>query len=338
MGDVPVGVFLSGGLDSSAIVSVMRNQVTGPFHTFSMGFEHEAYKESEYGKRFAREINTCHHHHTLRDKDAGTLMRKAVDFYDLLFYDNALIPTDALSREASRYVKVALSGDGADELFAGYITAQADRCYRFLEPLPRRLRHIFYRLADAALPRPNTKLSWNYKLRKFYYGTQYDYRKAHYAWRLIFTPEERVKILGAEQRELVYDLDPFHQFERYYRDVEHLDRVDQHLYVDTRTWLTYDILVKVDRCSMRHGLEVRCPYLDNDDVDFVARIPATYKIRGRRQKYLMKRALRPLLPDYILQRKKFGFNAPVGSWLNETEQDEFQAFTRFVYERHMKHT
>ena len=152
----------------------------------------------------------------------------------------------------------------------------------------------------------------------------------------MFTPEERVKILGETHRELIYDTDPFIIFEKYYRDVAGLNWLDRNLYVDAMTWLPDDILVKVDRATMSNGLEARCPYLDMDFVSYVASIPADLKLKKFNSKYILKKALKNILPEFILNKPKSGFNAPTGAWIGTNGVDEFKAFNKYVFERKVR--
>ena len=175
------------------------------------------------------------------------------------------------------------------------------------------------------------KIGFKYKFRQFVQGASADFEKAHYSWRLIFPPEQRVEILGKEFEELVFDTDPEKKFRAHFSKVKDLHWLDQALYVDAMTWLTDDILVKVDRTSMNHSLEARAPYLDRDLVEFAASIHPDLKLNGNTTKYILKEALRKILPDSILFRKKSGFNAPVGDWIGNAEGDEFRSFNKFVF-------
>jgi asparagine synthase (glutamine-hydrolysing) len=160
--------------------------------------------------------------------------------------------------------------------------------------------------------------------------------KAHYSWRLIFNPEERIEILGEQYRQLVYETDPFLIFQKYYNNVKDLHWLDRSLYVDAMTWLTDDILVKVDRASMKNSIEVRSPYLDVDFVNYVASIPPDLKMKGLRTKYILKKSLSGVLPNFILNKKKSGFNAPIGTWLKSDSVDEFKLFNEYVFNRKVK--
>lgn len=332
--DVPVGAFLSGGVDSSSIVALIKKIRQHELHTFSVGFEYRHYNELDDATRMANVLGTIHHGLTIGNENIEAKIIEALQAYHEPFADNSLIPMTEVSRLASRYVKVVLSGDGADEMFGGYETYKADRYYRLFRVLPGSVKRM---LSSEKLPNyfsAKKKINAGYKAKQFFYGALFDYRQAHYAWRLNFRPENRVQIMGERYRELVYDTDPFKIFEKYYDDVKGLEQLDQHLYVDCMTWLPDDVLLKVDRASMHSSIEARAPYLDNELVCLAASLPAQLKMNGLKTKYILKEALRGTLPDEVLQKKKSGFNAPFGMWLHSENGDEFKAFNRFA----LKHT
>jgi asparagine synthase (glutamine-hydrolysing) len=328
--DVPVGAFLSGGLDSSSVVSLMKRHHPETLHTFSVGFEEETYNELPDADRAAAWINTSHHSLMCRGGKDGRLIDEAIAAYDEPFADNSLIPMVAVSRLAANYVKVVLSGDGADEIFAGYLTYKADKYYSYARYLPDFVKRFMTSMGESQ-QKAHGKLNWAYKQKQFFYGTLHDPDEAHYLWRLIFNPEERLGILGSQYRDLVYDSDPFHIFQRYYQEVKDLKGLDRHLYVDAMTWLPDDILVKVDRATMASSIEARCPFLDVELVEYAASVPANLKLKGLRPKYILKRALQNVLPQFILDKAKSGFNAPTGAWLGRVGVDEFKAFNQYVF-------
>lgn len=335
--DVPIGAFLSGGIDSSSVVSFMKKYHTGDLHTFSMGFESVSYNELEDAERAAKWIGTIHHNSLCRDNESLKLMDEAIDAYDEPFSDNSLIPTVELSKLTSSHVKVALSGDGADEIFAGYVTYKADYYYNYTRMLPSAFKRLMIFLGKNNLIGRDNKISYSYKLKQFFHGSLYSPEKAHYLWRVIFHPEDRVNILGGKFRDLIYDTDPFNRFRKYYENVKSLHWLDRNLYVDSKTWLTDDILVKVDRASMNSSLEVRSPYLDYELVGYAASIPADFKMKGLRTKYILKKALSKILPGFIIRKKKSGFNAPTGSWIGYDGVDEFRRFNKYVFDRKLNH-
>lgn len=329
--DVPVGAFLSGGVDSSSVVAAIRKLHNNPLHTFSIGFDQETYSELNEAKTVASLFNTEHHEELLNVENSKAILLPSIEAFDEPFADNSLIPMFKVSELAKKHVKVVLSGDGADEVFAGYITYRADSHYQKFKHIPSALRNLGYQLVKNNKITEKQKIGFQYKLRQFLQGAKGDYASAHYSWRLIFTPELRKEIMGEQFKDLIYDTDPVHQFRNHFNKVQHLHWLDQALYVDAMTWLTDDILVKVDRTTMRHGIEARAPYLDKNLVEFAASIHPTLKLKGNETKSILKNSLKPWLPKELLFRKKSGFNAPVGAWIGNKEGDEFRSFNKFVF-------
>jgi asparagine synthase (glutamine-hydrolysing) len=330
--DVPVGAFLSGGVDSSAVVAAVRRLRKDDLKTFSIGFDKDSYNEMTEARFSADLFQTEHFDHLMEKKGSLELLKRAVDCFDEPFSDNSLIPMCKVSELAARHVKVVLSGDGADELFGGYITYKADKIYQLYRFVPPPLRRKAFLLVKENKVNEKKKIGFKYKMRQFLQGASGDFEKAHYSWRLVFPPEERVAILGQQHRELVYDTDPEKQFRRYFDNVADMHWLDRALYVDAMTWLTDDILVKVDRTTMHYGLEARAPFLDTELIEFAASIHADLKLKGATTKYILKEALRSWLPDAVLFRNKSGFNAPTGDWIGNAEGDEFRSFNKFVFD------
>ena len=334
--DVPIGAFLSGGVDSSSISSIMKKYHREELHTFSIGFDQKSYNEIDAAERVAKWIGTTHHNKICRIDDNRGLIDEALGAHDEPFADNSLIPTFALAKLTSSYVKVALSGDGADEIFAGYMTYKADRCYFYAQALPLFIRNWLVGSKLRGNPKRQTKLDLRYKKKQFFYGSLHSAEKAHYLWRIMLHPEERIGVLGEDKRELVYDTDPFSTFKKYYDRVKDIHWLDKNLYVDAMTWLADDIMVKVDRASMRNSIEVRNPYLDVDLVSYAASIPAEIKMKGLRTKYILKKSLKGVLPDFVLNKKKSGFNAPIRAWFGSDSVDEFKIFNKYVFDKKVK--
>lgn len=334
--DVPVGSFLSGGIDSSAIVSFMKEIHRGDLHTFSVGFTQKSYNELSDANKVAEWIQTKHHGIIVGKENHDILLNDSLNVFDELFSDNSMIPMVEVSKLASKHVKVVLSGDAGDELFGGYITYKADKLLPWIKMItPKFVRDELSRNRKIS---SSKKIDIQFKMQQFFYGSRYDYRKAHYAWRLIFKPEERIKILGEKYRELVYDTDPVRKFMDYYNQVKHLDKLDQHLYVDAMTWLTDDILVKVDRSSMASSIEARAPFLDIDLVNYASSIPSSLKLKNFNSKYILKKSLENQIPDFSIHKKKSGFNSPVSTWIDRLESNEFQDFNMYVLNNKLKNT
>ncbi len=323
--DVPLGAFLSGGVDSSAVVSAMtRIGNAAETRSFSIDFTEKSYSELEYSKQVAQYLGVDHHTKTVSADILNTLPG-IIAAADEPFADTSMIPMYFLSEFTREQVTVALSGDGADELFAGYETNVADRMHKVFSRLPKPVIKSMLFMARKLIPTSFNKVSFDYKLRQFLQGCLLDFRQAHYSWRQIFSEQEKQALVNPENSELL-EHNPFECFNKFFMEVEGRDIIDQSAYVDMKTWLADDILVKVDRMAMAHSLETRAPFLDHRLVEFAARLPVDLRMKGRNKKYILKQSQRDFLPDNILNRKKRGFNAPVSIWLD----GEFQNFAREV--------
>jgi asparagine synthase (glutamine-hydrolysing) len=312
--DVPLGGFLSGGVDSSAVVAAMRQGGDSKaVKTFTIGFDEPGYSELREAGFMAGHLGVDHHEMVVRPQLAQTLPR-IVYHADEPFADTSSIPFYFLGQFARQKVTVALSGDGADELFAGYDTYLADRLHGFGQRLPRWMHRAALGAARLA-PVTFGKVSWDFKLRQFSRGLELDPWRAHHSWRLIFSEEEKRRLVRPEHHAEILAEDPFEEVARHFRAVPDLCPVDQTAYVDIKTWLADDILVKLDRNTMAHSLEARLPFLDPRIIELAARLPADLKLRGLRRKYLLKKSQEGRLPAEVLSRRKTGFNAPVSHWL-----------------------
>jgi len=339
---VPLGVFLSGGIDSSSIAKIMR-EYDPEVSAFSIGFDDPIYDELFYAKKIASAIHLKNHFwEVLTTKEVPEEIVSMFEAFDEPFADTSLVPMMLLSKFTRTKITVALSGDGGDEIFGGYPTYQADILRDKYCKLPFFLRTYFTSLAKHIPVSLNRKVGFDYKIKQFLQNSIYDEEKSHYAWRLMFTPEERLQFLPSKYKELIYDTDPFIIFKRYYDEVKGLHPLDRHLYVDAKTWLLDDILVKVDRSTMFVGLEARCPFLDKDLVEYMASVPAPLKVNGFRLKYLLKKTMSEYLPASVIKKRKSGFNAPVSSWIKQIEstnnenmplalKNEYSYFVWYVY-------
>jgi asparagine synthase (glutamine-hydrolysing) len=312
--DVPLGAFLSGGLDSSSVVAAMcRLRDRAGNRTFSSGFAEDSYSELPWARAVAAALGVDHRDEVVRG-DMAELLPRIVRHGGEPFADTSAIPMYFLARFARKHVTVCLSGDGADEILAGYPTHAADRLHRALRVVPRPLRALLARAADA-LPVTHRKVSLDYKARQFLRGAALPFARAHAFWRTIFTEEEKHALVRPERRAEVMAEDPAARFLPHFETVAGAHYLDQAAYVDLQTWLPDDILVKVDRATMAHGLEARPPFLDHRLVEFAASLPVACKMRGLRGKRVLRRAQRGRLPAGVLRRRKQGFNAPVSAWL-----------------------
>ena len=307
--DVPVGIWSSGGLDSSTIVHYAAEQASGRLKTFSVSFQGRSFDESSYFREIARHYQTDHHEFDLNPESGlAAAIEDMVHYSDEPSADAGALPVWFLSRMSRREVTVALSGEGADEVFGGYCTYLADRYARRMRMVPLRLRRLASR-ATCMLPVSNEKIGLDYKITRMLQGSLLSPLEAHLYWNGTFGPEGRGKILDAAGVALLNGHGPLQLPPN---GVGYLNRF---LWLDQLYYLPDDILYKSDRMSMAHALEVRPPFLDHRIVEFAARLPEKLKIRGGRLKYVLRDLMRDRLPQSVLQRRKEGFDIPAHHWL-----------------------
>ena len=313
--DVPVGVLLSGGVDSSVLAALAAQESSEPVHTFSIGFEERSFDELEDARAVAQLYGTRHEELVLRP-DAALLLPALADAFDEPFADSSALPTYLVSELAARHVKVALSGEGGDELFGGYYTYAADLlALRFgrLAPLARPLVEL--------LPSSSRKASFDYKAKRFVRGATLPPLERHHAWKEIFSPEARAEL--TLQRP---GFDPVDLLRTRYAETEGAQLLARLQDVDLGTYLVDDLLVKTDRASMAHSLEARVPYLDPLVAGLAQALPTRLKVSGLRKKRLLRAAAAPLLPRGIVYGRKRGFSIPAAAWL----RGELEPFARDV--------
>jgi len=312
MSEVPLGVLLSGGLDSSAVVALMAQRSKEPIKTFSIGFREKTYDELEYARLVAKKFNT-EHHELIVESDLYTILSDLIWILDEPFGDASAIPMYHLARFARSEVTVALNGDGADELFGGYPTLQADQLATSYRKLPAFVRRAVAAMVDR-LPVSLNKLSFDFKARQFVAGVEHDMAQWHYWWRLITTEEEKTQLLTPDIQAECTEPSVCERFVETFHAAPMADPQSKHLHVDYKTWLANDILTKADRTTMGHSLEVRSPFLDHRVVAFASDLPYHYKVRRHETKYLLKRTMDEILPRRVIYRKKKGFNSPISIW------------------------
>lgn len=313
--DVPLGAFLSGGLDSSTIVALMRRTHNGRIKTFSIGFNDPSFDETPYARLIAQRFETDHTELTITP-DISTVVPKLVHYFDEPFADSSAIPAYYLSQLTRGHVTVALGGDGGDEVFAGYMTYQADRLACAYERLPGFLTRRLIPALVHRLPVSDRKISLDFKARRFVDYALLEPGRRHYAWKAFFDDDLKQSVLSEDvRRSLDGSLDTYPVFQRYYEGLPHHGLLNRSLYADTKVYLADDILVKVDRMSMAHSLEVRVPLLDHRVVEYMFRLPGGLKMPGFKLKHFLKQTMRYILPRRILNRSKGGFNVPIPMWL-----------------------
>jgi asparagine synthase (glutamine-hydrolysing) len=311
--DVPVGALLSGGLDSTMVAAVMARKLQMPLRTFTIGFDHKSYDESEEARLVADTLGTDH----LDQKASPTMIEsipELLNSFDEPFADYSAIPTFLVSQLAARYVKVVLTGDGGDEVFAGYPTHVAYRVSRLFTMIPRWLREGLINPLVMALPASMERISFDYMAKRFVTGADLPLEQGHYWWKVIFNEEDKRDLCKPDWLQMGMR-DSFEVFDRYFRKTEHADPLNRLLYVDAKTFLLDDNLAKVDRMTMANSLEARVPLLDHELVERVAVIAPRVKSKGLQTKRLLRRAARNLLPPKIRKGKKKGFTPPLPFWI-----------------------
>jgi asparagine synthase (glutamine-hydrolysing) len=320
LSDVPLGAFLSGGIDSSAIVGLMHELGVSPIKTFSIGFEDATYNELEHARRISQKFHTDHEEFILKPQ-ALELTEKLIRHLDEPFGDFSIFPTYLVSKMARSHVKVILSGDGGDELFAGYEHYQAQKLSRlplgsFLsKPMPAVLRKL--------PPSSKKKGLWN-KLRRYAQGFEHPQDLRHFRWMMFLNQKEREDLYSKDFRHELEGIKPFHTIpplDKLYPQLDRFDDINGELYLDLRSYLVDDILVKVDRMSMATSLETRVPLIDHKVVEYVFQIPGHLKLKGMTTKWIFKKTMERLLPPQNIYRSKEGFSIPIKHWLrNELKE------------------
>jgi asparagine synthase (glutamine-hydrolysing) len=310
--DVPVGVFLSGGIDSTSIAALAARHKK-PLRTFSIGFTEESFDESPWAELASKRLHTEHSSQKFSGADCLDLLPAAVAQLDEPFADPSFLPTLLLSRFTRQHVKVALAGDGGDELFAGYDPFLAHRPAALLARVPRPLRALLL-AALSRLPASSRNMSLDFRIKQFLRGLDARPSLRHQAWLASFLPEEIAGLLRQDLRSHATEQVAFGQV---LEDLGGLaaGSMDEALRFYLSRYLADDILVKADRASMAASLELRAPFLDTKVVEFAARLPWRMKVSLTRTKVLLKKALRGIVPDEILQRPKKGFGIPVAAWI-----------------------
>src|SRR5436190_9126929 len=313
LSDVPVGVLLSGGVDSAALAALAAQESAEPVHTFTIGFAERSFDERADARRVAERYGTNHHELLVRPEPA-LLLPALADAFDEPFADSSALPTYLVSRLASEHVKVALSGEGGDELFGGYYTYAADLLADRLAPLARLARPLV-----ELLPTSTAKASFDYRAKRFVRAAHLPPLERHHGWKEIFSPEARAELTGRRSA-----FDPVGLLRRRFDETEGAELLARLQDVDLGLYLVDDLLVKTDRASMAHSLEARVPFLDPVVTNFALSLPTRHKVRGLRKKVLLRKAVAPLLPPEIVHGRKRGFSIPAARWL----RGELEPFAR----------
>ena len=319
MSEVPLGAFLSGGIDSSAVVALMSQESAEPVKTFSIGFEEQDFSELHHARRVAQHVGADHHEFIVKP-DALEVLPVLVDHYGEPYADSSAIPTYYVARETRKHVTVALNGDGGDETFAGYERYAAMRVAENYHRLPRLLRETVVRKAVELLPTTEARRSRIRDAKRFIRSASLPRVERYLRWVSAFNSEDKKELYSTAFREQAAEHNASETLDRWFAHANGAGIVDASLLTDLMTYLPNDLLVKVDIATMAVSLEARSPFLDHHVIEFAASLPEHLKLRGLTTKYLLKRVLRKLLPAENLNRRKMGFGVPVGHWFRGSLQ------------------
>jgi len=313
MSEVPLGAFLSGGIDSSAVVALMSEESSGPVKTFSIGFEEQDFSELHHARRVAEHVGADHHEFIVRP-DALEVLPTLIEHYGEPYADSSAIPTYYVARETRRHVTVALNGDGGDEGFAGYERYVAMSLAERYNKFPALLRSSVIDQAIKMLPTSETRRSRVRDAKRFFQAAALARVDRYMRWISVFDSDAKSELYSDGFRHETRFTHSSALLEPWFAQANGAGVVDAALLADTMTYLPNDLLVKVDIASMAVSLEARSPFLDHKVLEFAASLPEKLKLRRLTTKYLLKRVLRKLLPSENLERRKMGFGVPIGHW------------------------
>lgn len=317
--DVPVGVFLSGGLDSSLIAYYAALAKGEALHTFSLGFKEKSYDETSFAKLASSFLKTNHHERVVGAEEVRDTLPQIVAKLDEPIADPAILPNYLLSKFAREQVKVVLGGDGGDELFAGYQTFAAEKFIGYYQFFPKALRSYVIEPMIASLPVSHNYFSLDFKLKQFLRGVETPEQYRHQAWLESFSIEEQQTVFSEGMRGTL--VPPYARIDEYLKEVQDAPHELQTTYLYLRTYMQDVILTKADRASMMNSLEVRAPFLDRAIVEYALSMPLSLKMRGMKGKYILRQLMKDKLPPEIVARDKHGFGLPVGSWFTHEWKD-----------------
>jgi len=313
MSEVPLGAFLSGGIDSSAVVALMAEESSTPVKTFSIGFEEQDFSELHHARRVAEHVGADHHEFIVRP-DALEVLPILVEHYGEPYADSSAIPTYYVARETRKHVTVALNGDGGDESFAGYERYAAMRLAESYHRIPAVLRESVVRQAIELMPSSETKRSRIRDVKRFVQAASLPKVERYLRWVSVFDGQAKQDLFTENFRRQTQGDSAASMLEPWFARANGSGIVDAALLADIMTYLPNDLLVKVDIATMANSLEARSPFLDHQVIEFAASLPEKYKLRGLTTKYLLKQMLRKLLPAENLDRRKMGFGVPISHW------------------------
>lgn len=319
--DVPLGIFLSGGIDSSLITAIASTLNGSRVKTFSIGFDEPSFDERNFFRKVAGSFDTEHHERIFTHKDLLNFLPAVSELLDEPFADASIFPTYLLSKFAKEQVTVALCGDGGDELFAGYPTYIAHKIAVYFEPFSLKLNKYFVELAKLILPVSMNNLSLDYRFKRFLTGLNNVPYIRHHLWMGSFLPQEKKQLLNRWIIDSLGSADIFKNSRSYFEEYNGNNLIDRMQYLDTKTYLLDDLLVKVDLASMANSLEVRSPFLDYRLVEFAFNLPTNFRLNKLTTKYILKKYAKQFLPKEIVYKRKKGFGIPLAHWIRNGLKD-----------------
>jgi len=319
--DVPFGAFLSGGVDSSTVSYFMAKNLPEPLKTFSIHFGEPTYDEDKYACAVAESIGSEHNQQKVT-AELATVLPRLVWHSEEPTADASMVAVYYLARETRRHVTMVQSGDGADELLAGYETYQAHYAHRLFRMVPRFIRKNIIEKMVGLIPPSDAKVSLDFKIRQFVAGADFSPEDAHACWRMVFDADWTARLLAPLAGREGAGASVFDLYRSTFSKTGAAHPLNRLLYLDTRLYLPADMLVKVDRMTMAHSLEARVPFLDHTLAEYIASLPPALKLKGlRHKKYILKKMMSDKLPGWVLWRKKQGFNVPKASWIKNELKD-----------------
>lgn len=311
--DVPLGAFLSGGIDSSAVVAFMSKLGHEPLNTFTIGFEEKGYDERDYARIVADKFNTNHREMIVKPYNLN-ILPKLVWYYNEPYSDSSALPSYFVANMTRKYVTVALNGDGGDESFAGYPKYALDNLFSYYAHLPSFMRKTLNR-SIGLLPEQKTYSGFYHKIKKFNELSKMSREKRFAMYTLVNDEETKSSMISEKIKGL--NINAEKDLINKVRSSPPKNFLNKMLYTDIKTYLPYDLLVKMDIATMANSLEARSPFLDYNLMEFAASMPPNLKLRGLAKKYLLKKALKNVLPRGILHRRKMGFAVPLDAWFRD---------------------
>ncbi len=319
--DVPIGVLLSGGMDSSTLVALMGRRQSAPFHTYSVGFGEQSFNELPFARIVADQFRTVHREVVVTPDLVRDLLPDYLKWIDEPYADGSAIPTYYVCRLATKEVVVVLSGEGGDEVFAGYETHAAYQASRWFGKIPRWIRRGLIAPVVNSLPVSHKKLSLEFKMKRFLSGQDLPPAQAHLWWRIVMTEAEKRNLYTSRVLEQLEPQSSERHFTEVFERSRAQDTLNRLLEIDTSVFLPDDLMIKNDRMSMAHSIEARVPFTDNELVNYMARVPARMKLPRLEKKYIMRQAMAGTLPPSIINKKKVGLEMPYSQWFRAQLKD-----------------